>query len=85
MPDEDDHFRDLNAELDQLRASLIELRQLLAAHSAREPSLPAALESANRQLHSIKTLVRLLQTETAALEARLERAVRETWNKSQTR
>ncbi|HEV2841969.1 MAG TPA: glycosyltransferase [Chthoniobacterales bacterium] len=85
MPDEDDHFRDLNAELDQLRASLIELRQLLAAHSAREPSLPTALESANKRLHSIKTLVRLLQTEASALEARLERAVRETWEQKARR
>ncbi|HWM23262.1 MAG TPA: glycosyltransferase [Chthoniobacterales bacterium] len=85
MPDGDDHFRDLNAELDRLRASLIELRQLLAAHSAREPTLPAALESANKQLHSIKTLVRLLQTESTALEARLERAVRETWNQKARR
>ena len=79
MPDEDDHFRDLNAKLDELRASLSELRQLLSAHSAREPSLPAALESANKQLHSIKTSVRLLETETAMRQARLERAVRETW------
>lgn len=85
MPDEDDHFRDLNAELDQLRASLIELRQLLSAHSTREPSLPAALESANKQLHSIKTLVRLLHTESTALEARLERAVRETWDQKARR
>jgi len=85
VPDGDDHFRDLNAELDRLRASLIELRQLLAAHSAREPTLPAALESANKQLHSIKTLVRLLQTESTALEARLERAVRETWNQKARR
>lgn len=75
----------MNAELDRLRASLIELRQLLAAHSAREPTLPAALESANKQLHSIKTLVRLLQTESTALEARLERAVRETWEQKARR
>jgi O-antigen biosynthesis protein len=79
VPDGDDHFRDLNAKLDQLRASLIELRQLLAAHRANEPSLPTALESANKELHSIKTSVRLLETETAMLQARLERAVRETW------
>jgi GT2 family glycosyltransferase len=85
VPDKDDHFRDLNEELDQLRSSLIELRQLLAAHSAREPSLPAALESANKRLHSIKTLVRLLQTESTALEARLERAVRETWDQKARR
>jgi GT2 family glycosyltransferase len=79
VPDEDDHFRNLQAKLDQLRASLIELRQLLSAHSAGEPSLPAALESANKELHSIKTLVRLLQTETTMLQTHLERAVRETW------
>ncbi len=85
MPNKDDHFRDLDAELDRLRTSLIELRQLLAAHTAREPSLPAALESANKQLHSIKTLVRLLQTESAALEARLARAVRETWDQKARR
>ncbi len=85
MPDENNDFRDLNAELDELRASLIDLRQLLSAHSAREPSLPAALESANKRLHSIKTLVRLLQTESTALEARLERAVRETWDQKARR
>jgi GT2 family glycosyltransferase len=79
VPDEDDHFRDLNAKLDELRASLIELRQLIAASSPREPSLPTALESANKDLHAIKTLVRLLQTETAMLQTRLERAARETW------
>ena len=85
MPDEDDHFQELNAKLDQLRASLGELRQLLSADSASEPSLPAALESANKQVSSSKTLVRLLQIETAALEARLERAVRETWEQKARR
>jgi len=85
VSDQEDHFRDLDAELDQLRSSLIELRQLMAAHSAREPSLPAALEAANKQLHSIKTHVRLLQTEHAALEARLARAVREAWDQKARR
>jgi GT2 family glycosyltransferase len=79
VPDGHDHFWALNAKLDQLQASLIELRRLLSMHSAREPSLPAALESANKQLHSFKTSVRLLETETVALQTRLERAVRETW------
>jgi len=77
--EEDNHFKELSAKLDELRASLSELRQLLSAQSAREPSLPAALESANKQLHSIKTSVRLLETETATLHRRLERAARETW------
>ena len=63
----------------------MELHQLLSAHSASEPSLPAALESANQQLHSIKTSVRLLQTETATLQTRLERAVRDTWEQKAKR
>jgi GT2 family glycosyltransferase len=79
VPDQDDHSRNLNAKLDQLQASLIELRQLLSAHSGREPAWPAALESANKQLHSIKTSVRLLEAETARLQTLLERTVRETW------
>jgi O-antigen biosynthesis protein len=69
----------LNTKLDQLRASLIELRQLLSAHGVREPSLPAALESANKQLHSITTQIRLLETDSAMQHTRLERAVRESW------
>jgi GT2 family glycosyltransferase len=79
VPGQTDHFQNLNAKLDQLRAALIELRHLLSAHSAREPSLPVTLESANRELHAIQTSVRLLETETVALQARLERAVHETW------
>lgn len=79
MPDREDHFKELNAKLDALRASLSELRQLLSAHSAREPSLPATLESASKQLHSIKTSVRLLETEIATLQRALERSTREVW------
>jgi GT2 family glycosyltransferase len=80
VSDREDQFQDLNAELEQLRASLIELRQLLSEHSAREPSLPAALESANKQLHSVKTSIRLLEIDVAKLQTRLERATREMWD-----
>jgi GT2 family glycosyltransferase len=76
---ESDHFQNLNAKLDQLRTTLIELRHLLSAQSAREPSLWTGLESANKDLHAIQTSVRRLETETVALQARLERTVRETW------
>lgn len=79
VPDEDNHFENLHARLEQLQASLIELRQELLAPGTRELSLPAALESANRQLHLVKTRLRLLRTETTTLETRLERAVREAW------
>jgi GT2 family glycosyltransferase len=78
VPNDDDHFEDLSAKLDELQASLFELRRHFAADT-REPSLPPALASANKQLHSIKTRVRLLRAETATLEERLERAIRESW------
>jgi O-antigen biosynthesis protein len=85
--DRNDTFRDLNAELDQLRAALIELRkQVTALKPAPEamgghrlPSSTGALESANNHLNSTKTLLRLLQTEAAAIQTRLDRAEREMW------
>src|ERR1044072_1990974 len=79
VPDEDDQFRSLQTKLDHLRTSLIELRRLLPGSSPPQPSPPAPLESANKELNSIRTLVRLLQTESAMRQARLERAVAETW------
>jgi O-antigen biosynthesis protein len=85
VANDDDHFRDLNAKLDQLRASLTELRQLLSAHNFEEPSLPAVFESTSKELHSIKTLIHLLQTETKTLQTRLERAVRESWEQKAKR
>ncbi len=85
MPEDDNHFEELRAKLDELRTSLSELRQLLSSPSAGESSLPTALESANKQLHSIKTQVRLLETETAMRQTRLERAVRESWEQKAKR
>jgi GT2 family glycosyltransferase len=81
MPDRGDHFRDIQAELDRLRGSLVELRKLLS--SRRDSAFPnpvTALESSNRQLNSIKTLVRLLKTDVTAAQARLDRAEQETWH-----
>lgn len=74
MPDSSDHFRELHAELDQLRGSLLELRKRLS--SGRDSEL---LESANRQLNAIKTLVRLLETELATAQGRIERTEQEAW------
>ena len=79
MPDLEDQFQDLRGDLDQLHTSLIELRRLLSVSGTRGPSVPPALESANRQYHSIKLRLRLLQTETAKLEAHLEQTTRESW------
>ena len=81
MPDSGDHFRDIQAELDRLRRSLVDLRKLLS--SRRDAELPrptTVLETANRQLSSIKTLVRLLQTDVVTAQARLDRAEQEAWD-----
>jgi O-antigen biosynthesis protein len=81
MPDRSDHFQDLNAELDRLRGSLVEVRKLLSSGRESEFRRSAmALESANRQLNTIKTLVRLLQSDAAAVQARLDRAEQEAWD-----
>ena len=81
MPDGSDHLRDLHAELDRLRGSLVELRTFLpSTHGSASPRPAIALESAHRQLNSIKALVRLLQTDLAATQARLDRAEQEAWD-----
>ena len=85
MRQDENHFEELNAKLDALQASLIDLRQLLSAPRADDSSLPVALESANKQLHAIKTQVRLLETDAAMRQTRLERAVRESWEQKAKR
>lgn len=78
MPDQDDHLRELDAELDELRRSLIELRkQPLRPNTADRSS---ALEAANRRLNSAKTLARLLRSDAGDVRSRLERAEREAWD-----
>jgi GT2 family glycosyltransferase len=76
---DNEHIQNLNTDLDRLRESLAELRKLIAAHAISEPSLPAAIESANKQLRSIRTELRTLQTDTASSRLRLEQAERATW------
>jgi O-antigen biosynthesis protein len=73
--DKDDQLRELNAELDRLRKSLVELCERLPS----DTSTPAATDLINKQLRSIQSRVRLLQTTDTGLRARLERAIRETW------
>lgn len=84
MADQDDHFQELNFELDHLRRSLIDLRK----HLAMPPNAPAraeALEAAHKQLNSLKTLVRLLQSDAAEIQARLQHAEREAWDQKARR
>lgn len=79
MPDQDDHLRELSTELDELRRLILELRrQSLSSSQAR--SRARTFESASKSLHSLKTMMRLLQNDINHLEARLERAEREAWD-----
>jgi GT2 family glycosyltransferase len=80
VSDQDDHFQQLTAELEQLRRSLMDLRKQPARAPEEKRSLDGnALESALRHLNSAKTLARLLQTGQAGLESELDRAEREVW------
>ena len=74
MPDQDDHLRQLSAELDELRRSLIKLRAQATSSSAD------ALEEVRQHVNALKTFGRLLQTDLADVRAQLERAERNAWD-----
>ena len=79
MANQEDDLRELDARLDELRGSLIELRKQLAALSPAAP--PAhALEAAQKRLNSVKALARQLQTDVAEARSSREHAEREAWD-----
>jgi len=79
VPDQDDHLRKLNAELDELRRALVKLRAQLALPSATA-SRADALEAMHRHVNAIRTWARLLQTNLAESRVRLEQTEREAWD-----
>jgi GT2 family glycosyltransferase len=79
VPDQDDHLRQLSAELDELQRSLIKLRTQAALSSATT-SRADALEEVHRHVNALKTFARLLQSDAAGVRAQLERAEREAWD-----
>jgi len=79
VPDPDDHLRQLNAELDELRRSLVKLRAQLTLPSAAT-SRTDALEAVHRHVNTIRTWARLLQTDLAESRVRLEQTEREAWD-----
>lgn len=84
MPNQDDHFRELSSELDQLRRALTDLRK----HASMPPNAPGRtepLEAAHKRLNSLKTLAYLLQTDVAELQSRLQRAERDAWDQKARR
>ena len=74
MPDQNDHLRQLSAELDELRRSLIKLRGKATSSSGD------ALEEVRQHVNALKTFGRLLQTDLAEVRAQLERAERDAWD-----
>ena len=78
MPDQDDHLRQLNAELDELRRSLGKLRAQLSLPSATPRS--ETLEAMHQRINALKTYARLLQTDAKDAQRRLEQIEREAWD-----
>jgi len=78
VTNQDDHLRELRADLDGLRGLLIELRKQSTEPGAL--SHPHAFESAQKRLNSLKTLARLLQTDATEAQSRREHAERDAWD-----
>ena len=79
MPDLDNHLRQLNGELDELRHSLVKLRAQLTLPSANT-ARAEAMDVVHKHLNALRTSSRLLQTDAAELRQRLEQAEREAWD-----
>ncbi|PYI90356.1 MAG: hypothetical protein DME97_17840 [Verrucomicrobia bacterium] len=79
MSHQDDHLRQLNAELDELRRSLTKLRTHLTLPSAKT-SRAEVLEAVQKHVNALRTFARLLQTDIAQSQLRLEQAERESWD-----
>ena len=79
MSNQDEHLRQLNAELDELRQSLGKLRAQLSLPSGTAPR-SETLEALQQHINALKTYVRLLQTDAKDAQRRLEQIEREAWD-----
>lgn len=79
MPNPVDNLRQLNAELDELRNSLLNLRAQLTLSSSTS-SRADDLEAAHRHITTLKTYARILRTDVMELVTQLEHAEREAWD-----
>ena len=79
MPDQDEHLRQLNTELDELQRSLGKLRTQLALPSATPPR-SEIVEVLQQRINALKTYVRLLQTDAKDAQRRVEQTEREAWD-----
>jgi GT2 family glycosyltransferase/ribosomal protein L29 len=84
VPETNEHLSQLNAELDELRHSLVRLRSQLSLGSA--PGSPARpLESVYKRINALRTVTRSLQAEMGELRLRAEKAEREAWDQQARR
>jgi glycosyltransferase involved in cell wall biosynthesis len=79
VPDPDDHLKQLNAELDELRRSLVKVRAQLTLPSSAS-ARPNGLEAMHKHVNALKTYARLLQTDLAEWRGRLQQLEREAWD-----
>jgi O-antigen biosynthesis protein len=78
VSNQDDHLRQINAELDRLGAALGRLRAQLPATA--EPQAYGALQELQKHVRTLKTFARLLETAAATNNLRREQAEREAWD-----
>jgi GT2 family glycosyltransferase/ribosomal protein L29 len=83
VPDQDEHLRQLNSELDELRRSLAKLRAQLGSPSTKPPR--DFFEPIQKNINALKTLARLLQTDAADAQSKLEKTSREAWDQKARR
>lgn len=78
MPNQDEHLRQLNAELDELRRSLAKLRAQLDSPSSKSPR--DFFEAIQENINALKTLARALQADAARAQSNLEKMSREAFD-----
>jgi GT2 family glycosyltransferase len=79
VPDQDKHFQELNTELDELRRSLVRLRAQLSMSSSATARADA-LQAMQKHVNTMKTYVRLLQTDATEYRVYLKQLEREAWD-----
>ncbi|MFN2621451.1 MAG: glycosyltransferase family 2 protein [Chthoniobacterales bacterium] len=78
MTNQDDHLRQINAELDRLGGALSKLRAQLPAPAG--PKADELWEELQKHVRALKTFARLLETAAATDRLRREEAEREAWD-----
>ena len=76
MANQNDHFEQLDAKLDELRSALIQLRREIGWSAANSS---ASLASVHQKLNEVKAVARLIQGDSVEARAEFERIEREAW------